>query len=152
MTPFMIYLNIMTYVVMYAIPTKWLELGPWLQLCTLLPSNSWYVCAQILLSKIWDVVKTVFFVVLEGPYMNTTYIIKFCNLTTSAVWARMTNLLISVSKTIFRPLFTVYLQNGHLSPKICAGGVLLSFLSYLGVSGCRGIPNCSYKVIQHQRW
>ena len=38
--PFGIELNSMTNIVMYAIPTKWLELGYWLQLLTLFPSPS----------------------------------------------------------------------------------------------------------------
>ena len=37
MTPFIIDLNSMTYIYMYVIPTKWLELGLWIKLCPLLP-------------------------------------------------------------------------------------------------------------------
>ena len=39
MTPLIIDSNIMTLVFMYAITTKWLELGPWLKLCLLLPTE-----------------------------------------------------------------------------------------------------------------
>ena len=48
----------------------------------------------------------------------------------------------------FRPTFTVYFQNGLLSPKILIGAVLFKLFSHLFIIKFVFIPNLSYKVIQ----
>ena len=90
------------------------------------------------------------------PWMVSTTINypRLCSheVVASAKWSWRSQLQVWCLKHFFIPLFTGDLRNGPLSPEICTGTVLSSFLSSWRVTVCGVVSNCSYRFIQHQRW